>query len=169
MLRFAAVALLALTACGVPPPPSVEALPPHVTLYGVRMRTFRDAELVSFGRAAKLVYNRSTAHFTATEVALSFPGTSFSGVELRAPQMNGHLPSRLAEGSGGVLVRTSAGLTGKTERARFDGQARRAEGELPVKLEGPSYSLAAQGFDFDFATERYRFTGGVTSRFGGAW
>lgn len=153
-----------------------EKLPPQVTLYGVRLHSWEGSELVSKGRAAKLTYDRASGNFDAEEALVQFPSKRrgaqrtprqvTSDVELRAPRAQGNLPTRQADGSGGVTVKSATGLRGKTESAHFDGMGLVATGKSKVTVQGPGYSLDADGFRFYFATEELLFDGNVQSRLG---
>ncbi len=181
MARSAAL-LLALAACRLSAPhspPGADEMGPHapeVTLYGVRMQTFRGGEPFASGRAAKLTYQRASSEFVATEALVRFspretglrgPGGAASNIELRAPTMSGSLARQWVDGHGGVVLRSPSGLWGKTEKASIDTAANVATGSSPVEVRGPGYALDANGFRFEFAEERFVFEGDVRSRFGG--
>ena len=148
-----------------------ERLPPQVSLFGVRLRTWSGSELSAQGRAAKLTYDRQSTRFVASEGQLLFPeskgpsaaGTQNPDLELRAPVVEGETQTRQARGSGGVTVRSSTGLRGRTPSATFDGNALVARSTERVEAEGPGYVLDAGGFTFYFVTDELVFDGPVTS------
>ncbi len=151
-----------------------EDLPPQVSLYGVRLRSWQASELVAQGRAAKLTYDRQSTRFTASEGLVQFlrdedgPGGAAptEATEVRAPVMEGEMAQKLARGSGGVTVRADNGLTGQTPSAEFDGVGMVAKGAQAVQADGPGYALTAGGFTFHFLTDELIFEGPVTSRLG---
>lgn len=168
------VALLGLAGCSIPVPPPESTAPPAplVTLFGVRMQMYRGNELSLVGRAAKLAYHRQAAEMVADEALLRFPsrrtgarapGNAVAGLEVRAPQVVGNLYTRQADAQGGVVLRTASGMVGETERAHFDGATMKVQGSAPVWLQGPVYSLQAQGFDFTFEDESFVFLGETTT------
>lgn len=182
MVRRTVLLALALIGCRLSaprsPPGANEPGPdaPEVTLYGVRMQTFRGGEPFASGRAAKLSYRRATTEFVATEAQMRFPpregglrgpGGAASDVELRAPTLSGSLARQQVEGSGGVTLRSPSGLWAKTEKAFIDAAAGIATGSSPIEVRGRGYELNAKGFRFEFAEERFVFEGDVRSRFGG--
>lgn len=174
---LAAAALAAAVACT--PASPIESTPaPQVTLYGVRMQYFKGSQLHLMGRAARVTYQRSSGEVVASDALVRLPQTGgapaagqrapASGMEVRAGQMEGSMTSRKALASGGVVVRTRAGLLGRTESARFDGEGMEATGDQPVRVEGPGYAMDAAGFHFWFNDEQFEFVGGVRSRLGAA-
>jgi hypothetical protein len=176
------VTLLSWAAGCLPPkdrPAVEEKLPPHVSMYGVRLRSWEGSELVAQGRAARLTYDRQTSRFVASEGQLQFPRRdtgaaersareATADLEVRAPVVQGDLATRQAEGAGGVTVRSSSGLIGQTPAAQFDGLTGVARSTTPVQAEGPGYALTAGGFTFQFATDTLVFDGPVTSFLGEA-
>lgn len=166
---------LLLAACDPPPPRGAadEKLPPQVSLYGVRLHHWEKGDLVAVGRAAKLTYDRASASFEAQESLMQFPSrtdtSATADMELRAPVTTGNLQSRMAEARGGLMLKSSSGMSGRTEAARFDGAGLVASGQSPVEVEGPGYSMFADGgFNFYFVTEELIFEGEVQSRLGAA-
>ncbi|MFL5321505.1 MAG: hypothetical protein ACJ790_17720 [Myxococcaceae bacterium] len=149
--------------------------PPTVTLYGMKVTSFRGTELVAAGRAAKLTYVRNSTEFIGSEVLMRFPSqaklgepNSFitGGMEVRAPTVVGNQAARQAEGREGVVMRSGDGVVAKTERASFDGNSRTAHGDSRIDVDGPRYSLSADHFDLSFVTQEYQFNGNVQSRLG---
>lgn len=172
-----AAMLAAIAACT--PTSPIEATPaPQVTLYGLRMQYFKGSQLHLMGRAARVTYQRSTGEVIASDALVRLPQTGGApaagqrapaiGLEVRAGQMEGSMTSRKALASGGVVVRTRAGLVGRTDSARFDGEVMEATGDQPVRVEGPGYTMDAAGFHFWFNDEQFEFAGGVSSRLGAA-
>ena len=147
---------------------AAEGLPPQVSLYGVRLRSWQAEELVAQGRAAKLTYDRQSTRFTASEgmVQLLRGPAGEDALEVRAPVVEGEMAQKQARGSGGVTVRADNGLEGQTPSASFDGVGMVARGEEAVQAQGPGYALTAGGFTFYFLTDELHFEGPVTSRIG---
>lgn len=169
---------IALLACRprqpAPPSPPPE---PQVVLHGAKMQMFRGSELVMVGRAARVTYQRLSADVSATEAVLRWPSrtsggrrprTAVSGIEVRAPEVDGNLYTRQADGRGGVLLRTSSGIAARTEDAHFDGVVMKMRGASPVKVTGPGYALDAAGFELSVDDEKLEFTGIDSSISGGA-
>lgn len=149
--------------------------PPTVTLYGMKVTSFRGNSVVAAGRAAKLTYVRNSSDFTASEVLMRFPsqaqlGVSSSlfagGMEVRAPTVVGNQNARQAVGQGGVIMRSADGVVATTDHATFDGVSRTAHSDSTVDVDGPRYALTADGFSLSFSDERYVFEGNVKSRLG---
>ena len=167
MRPFACLVLLA--ACAPKGPASAEdgaAPTPQIILYGVKLHSFKGSELFVSGRAAKVTYQRSGADFDALEAQLRFPHAQGRELELRAPVAQGNLETRQTVGSGGVVLRTGAGLVGTTPSARFDGRASTASGTDWVRVTGEGYALTSHGFALDLKSEEFTFRNGVDSRFG---
>lgn len=168
------VMLLAL--CGalgcVPRRAPEEATPPPMaTLSGIRLEYFRGKELAAVGRAAEVTYERTTGDLTGVRVTVQIssredPGSlrpAVGGMELAAPTMRGNLWRKQAEGSGGVVIRTGAGIVAHTEKARIDGLL--ASGRNLVQVEGPGYVLTADSFDASLEAGNFEFQGRVDTRF----
>jgi lipopolysaccharide export system protein LptC len=143
---------------------------PEVTLYGVRMQNFRGDQLSVHGWAARVTYERSNGEMTAYESFFRFPGrdggVQGSGMDLHAGTLVGRLSEQQAMASGGVVISSARGVTAQSEQVRFDGRRRVAEGNQRVAVQGPGYSLAADGFELQFQPEIFTFTGNVESRLG---
>jgi lipopolysaccharide export system protein LptC len=177
-LAFAASAGLCLAACGRGKDQETDdKLPPQVTLSGVTLHAWKGDELVALGIAEEVTYDRSSGNFEAAKARVRFPrreSTSdaspqlTSDLELSAAVAHGNLPTRQAEGRGGVIARSSSGLVARTSSARFDGQGQLARGEEPIEVIGPGYALDAEGFTFDLRSEDLVFEGAVQSRLGAA-
>lgn len=173
-LFIGGAALLAV-GCGEPRARKVHETPPEVTLYGVRMTHHRDRHPAALGRAARVTYHRESGDLTAYESYFRFPnrhtpvrrGREPSGMEVRAPLVVGNLGTRRADAQGGVVLKTSTGIAGETERVFFDGAALTARGESRVKVLGPGYTLEADRFTLWFEPEEFTFEGNVASRLGG--
>lgn len=171
-------AALSAAACLPPPAPINEgALPPQVTLTGVRFSYFKAGELLASGTAREFTYQNSSSDFVASDVVLRIPGRQgglrgpggapSGALDLAAPLARGALNTRQVDAEGGVSLWAASGLTGKTNTAHFDGAASSVAGPDPVTLNGEGYQLSSRGFTIDFPTERFTFLGGVQSRFGG--
>lgn len=167
---FALAVTAALSGCAGKPKADVadEKLPPQVSLFGVRLQSWRGGELVSTGRAAKLTYDRSSGNFGAAESLLVFPSSQVGEVEVRALEATGNLPTRQLSGTGGIVAKAENGLTAKTNSATFDGVGLVASGKERIAVDGPGYALDADAFTFYFVTEELIFEGNVESRLGQA-
>ncbi len=155
--------------------------PSQVTLYGVKLESYRGSALAGQGRAVKLVYQRSAGTYRADEALLQFPARSSSGeaagpltglsssaLEVRAATLKGQASSPVVEGEGGVVARSAQGVVARTPRVRFDGQAMIATGREGLSVRGPSYGLDAGTFELRVADEEYLFDGAVSTQLGGA-
>jgi hypothetical protein len=182
LAALALVSAIAGPGCAKPAPREEPAqAPPEVTLYGVKMNHYRGGHVAALGRAARVTYQRASGELTAYESYLRFPSRNAvaapprprgrrsepSGIEVRAPLLVGNLGNRQAEAQGGVLLRSSTGMAGQTERVFFDGAALTARGETRVKVTAPGYTLEADRFSLLFEPEEFTFDGNVESRVGG--
>lgn len=147
--------------------------PPTVTLYGMKLTSFRGTSVVAAGRAAKLTYVRTSTDFVASEVLIRFPSSSglksglvSGGMEVRTPTLLGNQSARQADGKGGVVMRSGDGVVANTESVHFDGISRTATGESKVDAVGPRYALTADRFNLKFQTEVFEFGGNVQTRLG---
>jgi lipopolysaccharide export system protein LptC len=150
--------------------------PPEVVLHGVHARHFDGAELSAVGRAERLTYQRDSTRFVAFDAFMHFPArpstsnrgpAASAGTDVHAPQVQGILSGKQADGLGGVTLTSDQGLAGKTERAHFDGVAMTAAGRLPVTLTGTGYTLEARAFVFHLRDATFEFEG-AASTFGSA-
>jgi len=133
-------------------------LPPPVTLHGVKMVHFKADRVDATGRAERLTYERGSTDFVGYRAELRFPRPDSSAhVDVSAPELRGALNSKHVEGTGGVGLRSSAGLVASTERAHFDGASMTAAGNAPVQLHGPRYRLEASDFAYRFEDEAFTF------------
>ena len=167
----------ALAACSPRAPDASGAEPeqvPDVTLYGVRLQSFEGEQLAAAGHAQRATYQRDTGNIVASQMVLRLPSrpgaprASTHGLEVRAMRLEGNLGSRQAVASGGVVLRTSTGLVGRTRSAHVDGAARNIRGRESVTLQGPSYRHRADSFQLALDTEVFTFEGAVESVFEGA-
>lgn len=174
---FLAASSYALACGGAKKSQSDPALPPQVALHGVTLHAWEGNELTAVGTAREMTYDRSSGNFEASGAQVRFPSSTSTArasrpltadLEVTAPRVSGNLPSRQAEGKGGITARSTAGLVAQTPSARFDGQGLVAQGKEPVEITGPGYALDAQGFTFYLLTEELVFERGVHSRLGPA-
>lgn len=175
-LRTVLISLFALPlACAPVEPPPQSDPPPTVTLYGMKLTSFRGEDVAAAGRAAKLTYVRTSTDFVASEVLIRFPsrasmglksGLVSGGMEVRAPTLLGNQSARQADGKGGVVLRSGDGVVARTEEVHFDGVTRVATGDKQVDADGPRYSLTADRFRLQFGTEVFEFEGNVKTRLG---
>jgi len=168
--RLAVLAAALVAGCSVRAPPE-EPMPPEVTLNDVRLRNFRGSTLSAVGRAKQMSYHRATADVRATDVELDVfridppppPGTPPPTSRILAREALGNLLTRGIDASGGVTVRTPAGLFGRTERGYFDTPSMRARGSGAVAVDGPDgFWLRGDGFELDLRNEVYDFENPVT-------
>lgn len=165
------LALLAWLGCVPRRAPDEATPPPMATLSGIRMEYFRGKDLAAVGRAAEVTYERTTGDLAGSQVLVRIwsrpePGAlrpAVGGMELSAPTMTGNLLRKQAEGSGGVVIQTGAGIVARTARARIEGM--RASGKDLVRVDGPGYVLTADAFDASLEDGDFEFAGRVTTRF----
>jgi hypothetical protein len=158
-----------VTACQRAPGLGDDPREPLVSLYGVRIHHYRGDRVHAVGRAAKVAYDRVSADFNASELVMRFPRSddpSAHGTEVRATEASGNLAREEIEGRREVIFRNDQGIRGVTEHARYHGQSDTAEGTKAVRVTGPDFTIDSVGFDFDFGSERYSFTGGARSVLG---
>jgi hypothetical protein len=169
-IRQGARAILAVAAlCGGCTPKRTEegeTAPPQVTLYGVRLSYFKGSQISAEGRATKVTYQRSSSDFTASDALLRFPsragvarvpGGAQTGLEVRAPIVNGNMSNKQADGIDGVILRTGSGMVGRTRSAHFDGKKQEVTGNEPVTLDGPQFAVASKKFFLNLKTEEFLF------------
>ena len=169
--------LLLAAACActprAPETPEAEQVP-DVTLYGVRLQSFEGEKLAAAGRAERATYQRGTGNIVASQMVLRLPSrpgaprASSHGLEVRAQRLEGNLATRQADASGGVVLRTSTGVVGRSQSAHVDGATRNIRGKEPVTLQGPNYRHRADSFQLALDTEVFTFAGSVQSDFEGA-
>jgi lipopolysaccharide export system protein LptC len=138
------------------------------------LASYRNNQLVAVGRAQRLAYERSSSNADVEMPLIRLPSRSrlggqfaeLGGVEIRAPRAEGNLASQKLEAFGGVLLRTGSGVTARTERALYDGQALVTSGEGAVEVRGPVYALNAVGFTLRSRDEDFTFGGPLQSGLG---
>lgn len=161
-MRWSATLLCLFAACSRPPPPSSAPLPPDIQMDRVTMKQFRGSQTRVTVTAPHLEMMRSSGDFTMVDASVRLEA---QGITVQAPHVAGNTGSGVLEGSGGLTLTTSDGVTGTTERARFD-KALGAEGgatsDAGVHLEHPEFTLDATGFQVDFASGTATFEQPVT-------
>lgn len=148
---------------------------PEVTLHEVATLSYQGSKVSARSFAERVEYQRN-GDFRASRVRVLLPTVDggpgledepSARMELKAPWARGNVSSRQVDGFGGVTVRAASGLTGHTERAHVDGLLRTAHGNDPVRLDGPTYWMTAQGFSLGLDNEEFDFSGPVESSVGG--
>jgi len=106
------------------------------------------SQVFASGHGATLTYLRESGDGTATQVKLRFPreGHANGEVDVSAPRAHGNPFDERVVGEGGVVFANARGDHGATEAASYDGKRGEAQGDRPVELWGPSFSLKAPGF-----------------------
>lgn len=161
MRRLAAL-LFVLAGCEKPAPAPHGPQPPDIQMDRVTMKQFRGSQTRVTVTAPHLEMMRGSGDFSMTDATVRLEA---QGLTVQAPRVMGNASSGVLEGSGGLTLQTSDGVTGTTERARFD-KARGAEGgatsDAGVHLEHPDFTLDAKGFEVDFASGKATFEQPVT-------
>lgn len=151
-----------------------ETPPPLATLNGVRLVYFQGNELAAAGTADQATFERSGGDLTASNVLIRFRSRAepaglrpaLGGMELRAPVVVGNRGQKQAEGQQGVVLRTGSGIVVRSEKARIDGVAMMVDSRTPVWVDGPNYSINAEGFRSDLNGEDMEFDRDVVTRLG---
>ncbi len=168
------VAFAAWLGCAPRRAPSEATPPPMATLKGIRLEYFQGNDLAAVARATELTYERTNGDLTASDVVLRIASRqeagalrpAVGGMELSAPTVAGNLFRKQAAGSGGVEMRTGAGIVAHTPRAQIDGERMRAAGTDPVHVEAPTYTLTSDSFQSNLTDSEFEFEGRVSSQFG---
>lgn len=151
-----------------------ETPPPLATLQRVKFVYFQGNELAAAGTADQATFERSAGEMTASNFLVRFRSRAepaglrpaLGGMEVRAPLVLGNRAKSSAEGQQGVVLRTGSGIVARSEKARLDGAAMMVEGQTPVRVDGPNYSINAGAFRLDLNTEEIEFDQQVVSRLG---
>jgi lipopolysaccharide export system protein LptC len=172
-LGLSALVLLAFAASCRPRRSDERTPPPLATLDGVRLVYFQGEELAAAGTADRATFERSEGDLTASNVLIRFRSRAepaglrpAGGMEVRAPLVVGNRAQKKAEGEQGVVLRTGSGIVARSEKARLDGVAMIVESQTPVWVDGPNYSVTADGFRVDLNAEDIDFDRQVVSRLG---
>ncbi len=162
-MRLGVFSLLLVTACDRPASAAPPAAPAaDIRMERVTMRQFRGSQPRVTITAPQLEMLRGSGDFTLTSASVELAA---HGLSVQAPRVVGNASAGVLEGSGGLTLTTRDGVTGTTERARFE-QALGAEGgavsDAGVRLEHPDFTLEATGFQVDFASGAATFDRPVT-------
>jgi lipopolysaccharide export system protein LptC len=136
-------------------------VPPGIAFEDLQFRSYRGADLVVSGQADRASYRRDNGQLTAEQITARFPGRGGEPeavVEARAG--TGSLKSSQFQLYGGVTAWRGT-MVARTPEASFDRAVGLLQGEGPVSIEGPGYSLEGAGFTYDPARERIRMGSGV--------
>lgn len=161
MRRFAALLCL-VAACDKPAPAPHGKLPPDIQMDRVTMKQFRGSQTRVTVTAPHLEMMRGSGDFSMTDASVRLEA---QGLAVQAPHVVGNASAGVLEGSGGLTLKTSDGVTGTTERARFEkglGPEGGASSDAGVHLEHPDFTLDATGFRVDFASGSATFEQPVT-------
>ncbi len=138
---------------------------PRVALYGVRIESYRGSVRSMSGRAAQLLYERSSGEVEAAEVFSRFHRTSDASpagtIQLRTPTLAGNLGTKQADARESIALQTDNGQFGRARNGHYDGVKMLAHGDGPVELWGPTFNLTAAWYAVDFTQDRIDFEGDV--------
>src|SRR3954462_7086369 len=153
---FPALALaLAAAACGkaVDFPVSSFSTPvdaPDLSLTSVAFARLSEGRVVARGNAERLDYRRTGGRLEAINGAAAVnpqPGSGlaeFGTMRFSAPHMDGEIPNRRGDASGGGGLDTTRGDTARAERVAYDGDL--LQTDVPVQARGPGYQVQGNGF-----------------------
>lgn len=161
MRRFAALLFL-VAACEKPAPAPHGPLPPDIRMDQVTMKQFRGSQTRVTVTAPHLEMMRGSGDFSMTDASVRLEA---QGLTVQAPHVTGNASAGVLEGSGGLTLKTGDGVTGTTERARFEkglGPEGGATSDAGVHLEHANFTLDAKGFQVDFASGTATFEQPVT-------
>ena len=141
---------------GPPPAPS-----PDIVLRGVTMRNYRDSSLHLTATMPRLELMRESTDLQALDVNAHLA----TGTVVSAKTVGGNANEGRIVGSNGVRFRSPDNVVGTAPAATYEkavGPQGSAHGEVGVQLDHPQFSLQAQAFTIDFATQKADFTKAVT-------
>ncbi|MEW5743782.1 MAG: hypothetical protein AB1938_33025 [Myxococcota bacterium] len=162
MRRSSLSLLLLATACPGPPKEPPAHVPPDIHMENITLQTFKGSDARLEVRAPTLQMMRSTGDFTMEDASVRLPA---QGLSAQAPRLSGNLNAGVLEGSGGLEVRGDDGVVARTPYATFHrnlGPEGGVVSDAGVRLEDPRFTLEAQGFSVDFATQTAHFERPVT-------
>lgn len=170
---FPALALLFAAACGktADAPVSSFSTPvdaPDLSLTSVAFARLSEGRVVARGNAERLDYRRTGGRLEAVNGAATVypqPGSGlaeFGAMRFAAPHMDGEIPNRRGNASGGVRLDTMRGDTARADRVAYDGDL--LESDVPVQAKGPGYQVQGNGFTAKTDGSDIRLTQGVRGR-----
>jgi len=133
---------------------------PEMRFEKVHFRSYRGPTLTAVGEAGTVVYRRQTGEVSARDAAAAFPQEGGGEVRFSAPVLEGDVPSRTYEASGGVRLLRGAD-SARTEAARYADKDGVVRGESPIEVEGPGYRLSGPAFTLDPRLGELDVRGGV--------
>lgn len=152
-------AMLLMTACSLSMPPRQAPAPPgpDIALNGVTLRNYRGHSLHLTATMPHLELMRGTTDLAATQVTTRLA----TGAVITAQAVSGNANEGRIVGSNGVTLSSPDGVEGRAPTATYEkslGAQGSAHADAGVHLEHPRFSLDAQAFEVDFASERAHFT-----------
>lgn len=170
---FPALALALAAACGktADAPVSSFSTPvdaPDLSLTSVAFVRLSEGRVVARGNAERLDYRRTGGRLEAVNGAAAvYPQpdsrlAEFGTMRFSAPHVDGEIPSRRGNASGGVRLDTTRGDTARAERVAYDGDL--LQSDVPVQARGPGYQVQGNGFFAKTDGSDIRLTHGVRGR-----
>jgi lipopolysaccharide export system protein LptC len=170
---FPALALAFAAGCGKTADAPVSSLStpvdaPDLSLASVAFARLSDGRVVARGNAERLDYRRTGGRLEAIDGAAALnpqPGSGlaeFGTVRFSAPHVDGEIPERRGNASGGVRVDTTRGDTARAERVGYDGDV--LQTDVPVQARGPGYQVDGNGLFARTDGSEIRLTHGVRGR-----
>ncbi|HET9754084.1 MAG TPA: hypothetical protein VFP52_14020 [Myxococcales bacterium] len=127
-----------------------------------------EGRVVARGNAERLDYRRTGGRLEAVNGAAALypqPGSGlaeFGTMRFSAPHVDGEIPERRGNASGGVRVDTTRGDTARAERVGYDGDV--LQTDVPVQARGPGYQVDGNGLFARTDGSEVRLTRGVRGR-----
>ncbi|HET7785772.1 MAG TPA: hypothetical protein VFL36_07365 [Myxococcales bacterium] len=127
-----------------------------------------EGRVVARGNAERLDYRRTGGRLEAVNGAAAVnpqPGSGlaeFGTVRFSAPHIDGEIPNRRGNATGGVTVDTTRGDTARADRVGYDGDVLRTD--VPVQARGPGYRVDGNGLIARTDGSEIRLTNGVRGR-----
>jgi hypothetical protein len=170
---FAVLALAFTAACGktVDAPVSSFSTPvdtPDLSLTSVAFARLSEGRVVARGNAERLDYRRAGGRLEAVDGAAAInpePGSGladFGTIRFNAPHIDGEVPSRRGNATGGVRLETLRGDTARAQRVGYDGDL--VQTDVPVQARGPGYQVEGNGFSARTDGSDIRIIHGVRGR-----
>jgi hypothetical protein len=170
---FPALALALSAACGKAADASVSSLStpvdaPDLSLTSVAFARLSEGRVVARGNAERLDYRRTGGRLEAVDGAAAInpqPGSGlaeFGTLRFSAPHIDGEIPNRRGNATGGVRLDTTRGDTARAERVGYDGDV--LQTDVPVQASGPGYRVNGNGLLARTDGSEIRLTNGVHGR-----
>src|SRR4051812_35347383 len=168
-----AIALAFGAACGKSADASVSSLStpdnaPDLSLTSVAFARLSEGRVVARGNAERLDYRRTGGRLEAVDGAAAInpePGSGladFGTLRFSAPHIDGEVPSRRGNATGGVRLETLRGDTARAQRVGYDGDL--VQTDVPVQARGPGYQVEGNGFSARTDGSDIRIIHGVRGR-----